>query len=289
MLAGKSVWHVNQDIGKCFSKDSIRGYYNNMTEKVTKMPGLLHDDRLPVLTIGGESVEMPVSIFQYGLGSYDLYLQTREDTYLKKFNQAVNWCLIHQDKEGRWNNFFYIYPDHPYGAMAQGEGASLLIRAFIQTGEDKYLHAAKRAIDFMLKPIEEGGTTEYSGGHVVFLEYTHCPVVMNGGVFAWWGVYDFVAVTNDTGKYKKILDQSCTDIVLSLPRFRNSFWSKYDLAGKIASPFYHNLHIAQMQAMFILTGNEVFHEYALKWERQQKNMFCKSMAFVIKALQKLIE
>ena len=25
MLTGKSVWHVNQDIGKCFAKGEVRG------------------------------------------------------------------------------------------------------------------------------------------------------------------------------------------------------------------------------------------------------------------------
>ena len=53
MLTGKSVWHVNQDIGKCFSKKSIEGYYNNMTEKVTKIPELLESEELPRLPLEG--------------------------------------------------------------------------------------------------------------------------------------------------------------------------------------------------------------------------------------------
>ncbi|UVV60083.1 D-glucuronyl C5-epimerase family protein [Bacteroides thetaiotaomicron] len=47
--------------------------------------------------------------------------------------------------------------------MAQGEGASLLIRAYVQFKEEKYLSAAKKAIDFMLLSNTEGGCTEYSG------------------------------------------------------------------------------------------------------------------------------
>ena len=51
MLSGKSVWHVNQDIGKCFLKDEIKGYYNNMTEKVTKVPELLNSDELRNISV----------------------------------------------------------------------------------------------------------------------------------------------------------------------------------------------------------------------------------------------
>ena len=53
MLTGKSVWHVNQDIGKCFAKGEVRGYYNNMTEKVMKIPELLDGDELPKLNLEG--------------------------------------------------------------------------------------------------------------------------------------------------------------------------------------------------------------------------------------------
>lgn len=289
MLTGQSVWHVNQDIGKCFSADSIKGYYNNMTEKVTKMPGLLDSEDLPLLETDGKKVEMPVAIFQYGLGAYDLYLQSKDEKYKKKFNQTVKWAEDHLDEKGRWNNFFYVYPDNPYGAMAQGEGVSLLLRAFVLTQDEKYLAMAKSAIDFMLKPVSEGGTALYEDNDLKLAEYTHRPIVMNGWIFAWWGLYDYVLATNDTGAYKKELDASCDTLIKCLPQFKNWYWSKYDLGGRMASPFYHNLHVAQMQAMYQLTGHEVFRDYANRWEKQQKNQICKAMAFVKKAIQKIRE
>ena len=289
MLTGKSIWHVNQDIGKCFSIDSIKGYYNNMTEKVTKMPELLDNDGLPLLNTGNGEVEMPVAIFQYGLGAYDLYLQTVEEKYLKKFNQAVAWAIRNQDDEGRWDTFSYIYPDNPYGAMSQGEGVSLLLRAYKQTGDARYLESAKMAIDFMLKPLEDGGTTLYNNDKVIFKEYTHLPTVLNGWIFAWWGLYDYVCITKDKGKYKTLLDNSLQTLERMLPSFSNSYWSIYDLENRIASPFYHNLHIAQMQAMYKLSGDEIFNQYANRWENQQQNFFCKSIAFVKKSVQKLKE
>lgn len=290
MLTGKSAWHVNQGIGQSFAKDSIKGYYNNLTEKVTIMPLLLDDSSLPVLLLeDGRTVEMPVAIFQYGLGAYDLFLETKENKYLRKFNQTVEWAMAHLDDNGRWSNFFYVYPDNPYGAMAQGEGASLLLRAYVSSNDERYLDAAKKAIDYMLKPLEKGGTTIFEGENIIFAEYTHLPIVMNGWIFAWWGLYDYVLAIHDNGYYKKMLDGSSDSLEHYLPKFNASYWSKYDLGDKIASPFYHNLHIAQMQAMYELTGKEIFDRYAKLWSQQQRNPFCKSLAFVKKAFQKILE
>ena len=289
MLTGKSIWHVNQGLGKSLAVDSIKGYYNNMTEKVTKMPELLDNDGLPLLNTGNGDVEMPVAIFQYGLGAYDLYLQTGEKKYLKKFYKTVEWTVAHQDEKGRWSTFFYVYPEHPYGAMAQGEGASLLLRAYTHSGNRVYLDAAQKAIDFMLLPLDKGGTTIYDKGDVVLAEYTHLPVVMNGWIFAWWGLYDYVLATHDVGVYRKALDSSCNSLIKYLPKYKTWYWSKYDLGGMMASPFYHNLHIAQMQAMYELTREEIFDQYAKHWAKQQKNPFCKLLAFVKKAIQKLTE
>lgn len=36
MVKGKSIYHVNQGVGKIYSKTELKGYYNDLTEKVTK-------------------------------------------------------------------------------------------------------------------------------------------------------------------------------------------------------------------------------------------------------------
>ena len=290
MITGKSVWHVNQDIGKFFSKNEIRGSYNNRTEKVLKMPELLDSEELPKLNLeGGKYTVFPVAIFQYGLGAYDLFLKTNETRYEKKFMQCVNWAMEYMDKKGRWNNFSHYCPDFPYGAMAQGEGVSLLIRGYKHTGNGGFLEAAQKAIDFMLLPIEKGGTTKYEGGDAYLLEYTFKGMVLNGSIFSWWGLYDFVLATKDNGKYQNMLETTLQTLVRVLPKFRCSYWSMYSLDRLIASPFYHNLHIAQMQAMYELTGEPLFDEYAKRWIGQQKKYIYKALAFVRKVCQKIVE
>lgn len=290
MLIGKSVEHVHQESGKVYSKSDIKGYYNDLTEKVTIDKSLLYNDKLPLIKqLDGQYIYFPVAIFQYALGCYDLWLIDKNEIYKEKFIQCASWTLDTQDEEGRWDNFSHVYKNAPYGAMAQGEGASVLLRAYTLTRNECYRQAAKKAIDFMLQSIETGGTTEYAEGKVVFWEYTNQPVVLNGWIFAWWGLYDYVLSTNDNNKYKLILKDSLDSLIEALPLFKNRYWSLYDLDHKLTSPFYHNLHIAQMKVMYDLTGVDIFKEYAHKWQKQQQNVFCKSLAFIIKAIQKLKE
>lgn len=290
MLTGKSVLHVNQDLGKSFSTSEIRGYYNNMTEKVLMQPELLEGDRLPtVKDEDGSEIQFPVAIFQYGLGAYDLFLQTKEEKYRNKYLQCCEWALANQKDDGAWSNFFFIYPRNPYGAMCQGEGASLLLRGFVDTGNVAYATAAKKAINFMLSPIEDGGCTDYSQNELVMLEYTHRPAVMNGWIFAIFGLYDYILTPEAEEKYKQAFEKTISSLLSFMPKFTTSYWSMYDLCGRISSPFYHNLQIAQMEALYQITSHSEFDMYAKKWKKNQKNIFCKTVAFIKKMLQKTFE
>lgn len=290
MLMGKSILHVNQDVGKFFQTNCIKGYYNNMVEKVRMEDYYLESDEMPFIkTESGSKFEFPVAIFQYAFGLLDLYYESSEEKYLQKFKQCADWAIDKQLTTGAWDNFSYYYPNNPYGAMAQGEGVSLLVRAYMLFEECGYLEAAKKGIDFMLLSYLEGGCTKYIGEDVIFLEYPHKDVVMNGWIFAWWGLYDYTIIDDKAEYYRGILNKSLKSLIKYLPQFKCKYWSMYSLDGKIASPFYHNLHIAQMQAMYMLTEENIFKEYADRWAIQQKNSVYKTLAFVKKAYQKIRE
>lgn len=289
MLSGKSVLHVNQNIGTLFSTSDLQGYYNNLTEKVTRVPQILHTEELPQMELpNGKYIYFSVGVFQYGLGAYDLYLENNSQIYYKKFWQTVEWTINHQEECGAWDTFGWLDSNAPYGAMAQGEAISLLTRAYKETLDYKYLLAATNAVQFLLKSVEDGGCTQYKNNDVFLLEYTNKPIVLNGWIFALWGLYDYILLTNDAQVREKY-QMSLYTLANNLQSFCSSYWSFYDNSKKIASPFYHNLHIAQMQAMFQITGMPVFKEYELLWRKKQRNLFCKIFAFICKGWQKVIE
>ena len=286
ILTGKSIHTVNQGLGTCYSKTEVAGYYNDLTEKVTRDdPGIL----VPEYFVDtGERIQFSIGIFQYGLGAYDLFLSRQEEEYKDKVLACADWAADNQQEDGGWKTFTYKTPEHPYSSMAQGEGISLLLRAHCITKDEKYLEAAHRALAFMLKPISDGGTTAYCGEDVYFYEYTHSPLVLNGWFFSLWGVYDYWKYTGDA-KAEEILNATLRTLKKKLPAYSLKYWSKYDDGKRIASPFYHKLHIAQLTAMYDLFGDSIYQEYAQMWTSYQNSFWKPKRALITKALQKILE
>lgn len=288
MMLGTSILHVNQGVGKMYSKREIKGYYNDLTEKVLKDKDY-GEVKIPLVkTEQGHEIMFPIAIFQYGLGAYDLYLSESKELYLEKFKLCANWALENQNSNGSWECFYYIYPENPYSSMCQGEGASLLVRAYQESGNKVYLYAAKRAIEFMLISIEDGGTTYYTKNEIFLKEYTHKPVVLNGWIFSIFGLYDYLLVKSDN-KIEKLYILTIKTLVDNLHRFDNGYWSKYDCESMLASPFYHNLHIAQLKTLYDLTNENIFEDYACKWQSYENRFVNRQRAFFAKAYQKITE
>ena len=289
MLSGNSVLHVTQDAGRIYSKSEVKGYYNNLTEKVLNSSVLLDEtDLVYNITNEGKRVYFSIAIFQYGLGAYDLYLMSAETKYKQLFLRTVDWALANQEESGAWNTFSIVNITPPYSSMAQGEGASLLVRAYMETRDLKYLQAAKQAVDFMCRAIVDGGCTQYSEGKTWFKEYIEKPVVLNGWIFSIWGLYDYYKVSGDI-RYKKYLDNAVNALEQDLALFACSYWSKYDMDNKLASPFYHRLHIAQLKVMYELFDCKAFLDYADQWDSYQHNKIYCWLAFAVKVFQKLTE
>jgi heparosan-N-sulfate-glucuronate 5-epimerase len=288
MLTGRSIEHVNQGVGKIYSLSEVKGYYNDFTEKVTKGDNY-YEVKIPVLKAeSGLDVQFPIAIFQYGLGAYDLYLLKQEDLFFEKFKITVDWAMDNQKVDGSWNNFYFNHPEAPYSSMAQGEGVSLLVRAYKEFNDIKYLLAAKKAIDFLIIPIENGGTTKYINDEVFLQEFTNKPTVLNGWIFTLFGLYDYLKIDNDS-EVRNIYDRSIQTLKRHLVNFDNGYWSKYDLDKMITSPFYHKLHISQLKVMYEITGEVTFNDYSKRWETFNNKSINRLKSFIVKAIQKLAE
>jgi len=286
MLTGKSISHVNQGIGTCYSKNEVRGYYNDLTEKITRDKPWILVPKYYVDT--GKEIYFSIGIFQYGLAAYDLFLKTNKEIYKKKLIACADWAVNNQQEDGSWVTFAYENPKHPYSSMAQGEGISMLIRAHIVTKEKRYLDAIHKAKVFMLKPISEGGVTLYSGKDVYLYECTHDPLILNGWIYSLWGLYDYYKYINDK-QVQSVLEATLVSLKKKLPAFDMKFWSKYEDGKRICSPFYHQIHIVLLRVMFDLFNDDIYKEYADKWESYQHSFWKHKIAFIIKAFQKVLE
>lgn len=288
MLFGKSVFHKTQNKGLFWSKETIKGYYSDLRHKVTDNNSL-DEYGVPVnKTNEGKKVYFPIVIFQYGLGSYDLFLETGDDIYKEKFMNVVNWAIDNQQENGAWDTFGWCDKEHPFSSMAQAEGASLLCRAFSETKDDKYLDFAKKALEFMLVPVEQGGTAYYdNNGNLLSLEeLKKIKTVMNGMIFSIWGLYDYLLCERDCN-FENKLHQSVDSLSKMMPQFDRGYWSNYDLEKRIASPFYHSLHIEQLKVMEELFPGKNFGKYRKLFEKYNNSWISSKRAFAVKAMQKL--
>lgn len=290
IVTGKSVTAVAQTRGRYFQQDAIRGYYNDLTGKVN-CGTPLDSSGLPLTQIGENTfVYFPIAVFQYGLGMYDLLLA--QDPYADRevLRKIADWALENQRPDGSWDCFGPLKSRYyTISSMGQGEGASFLFRMAVLFDCSAYREAAFRAIDFMLLPMEKGGTALYDADSLFLEEYPQTPrrSVLNGWIFSAFGLYDAAIVKPE--RYADAFQKTVRTMADHLKDYDTGFWSFYDISGRIASPAYHDLHIALLEVMHELTGVECFSHMAERFRLCQENKLYHFRAVVMKIMQKLTE
>jgi heparosan-N-sulfate-glucuronate 5-epimerase len=163
-------------------------------------------------------------------------------------------------------------------AMSQGQAMSVLVRAHHLTRDQRYLDAALACVGVFERTIEdEGVSTRWSSGGLWFEEDTRQPArhILNGMIFALWGLEDAAHATASSAADR--LYRSGLDTLRErLTNYDSGSWSLYDRPDRgrpyIASMRYHELHIAQLQALATVKGEELFDQVAERFARYARSM-----------------
>ncbi|WP_408590482.1 D-glucuronyl C5-epimerase family protein [Novosphingobium sp.] len=288
---GTSYQHVAQGPGLLFQPGKLEGYYNDLTSKAD-WQGLADDDGVPVVvTDTRPRFQFAIVIFQWALGHWDLWLRSgrTEAKHLAAFQAAVRWALANQTTAGGWSCWDGLERPvaNPFSAMAQGEGLSVLARALTLNDDAATRDALFRAADFLFDPAMlltetvEGITRleEYPGGAL--------RSVLNGWIFALVGVHDAALAGHEPSAARQ--QQLAADLAKALPLYDVGYWSRYDLAGNLASPFYHRLHVDQLRALSPVFPDcaPAFLATADRFERYQTHRLAVARAVLTKVVQKL--
>jgi heparosan-N-sulfate-glucuronate 5-epimerase len=253
MAFGWRYWHQPQGLGKLFRPGELHGYFNDLTAKAA-WPGETCGQGNPICEVAGVKGYWPSTVLQKGLAHWDLWLESGRGSreHWKGFQAAAQWACDSQDAIGGWRHPVPLHPRavSEYSCMSQGQGVSILARAYCETSADRYLAAARRAVKAILLPKSSGGTAVPDGDSLIFEEYPADTLnpVLNGWIFAVFGLYDFGLVAADE-EASRALSRTVQTLCDWLPRFDCGFWSMYDNGETIASTFYHRLHIAQLDAL----------------------------------------
>jgi heparosan-N-sulfate-glucuronate 5-epimerase len=306
LLPGKShltFWHDAPQANPGASVHRLGEYYMSFAGKAD-YPGHYDSTGIPMLNYHGRIGLQynPIAIAQWGLGNYNLFCQTRNEERKKKFLAASDWLCarLESNSHGSWvwnHHFDWEYRSRlkaPWrSALAQGQGISLLVRAYRETGATAYLEAAERAFTSFLKSTCDGGVTLTDArGNLWFEEYIVSPPthILNGFIWTAWGVYDYFLATQSSVA-RDLFAQAVLTLRANLERYDLGFWSLYEQTGTllpmVASPFYHRLHIVQLRVMHRLTGDETFTRFADKWEAYARSRAKRSRALCYKSAFKL--
>jgi len=296
-------WHDTPRANPEASIHQLGEYYMLFAEKAD-YPGHYDSAGIPMLDYHGKIGLQynPIAIAQWGLANYNLFRQNQNDERKKKFLAACDWLCAHLETTSHglwvWNHHFDWEYRSPlkapwYSALSQGQGISLLARAYHETGTVAYLEAAERAFDSFLKSTHEGGVScTDARGNLWFEEYIVSPPthILNGFIWAAWGVYDYFLTTRSQPA-RDLFEQAVITLRTNLDRYDLGFWSLYEESNTrlpmVASPFYHRLHVVQLRVMHRITGDEVFARYADKWEAYAGSRAKRTRALCYKSAFKL--
>ena len=215
----------------------------------------------------------PIAISQYGLGNYNLLRAPAEANANEENSSAADWLSPtsnqnlqrHVGVEPSLRLGVSGHPKAPwYSGLAQGQGISLLVRAHRETGDERYLDAARARLSRACgAPCRRWGAIHRRVGDLWIEEYIVDPPthILNGFIWASWGVYDYFLTTRDASA-QELFDAGCPHSARNLDRYDIGFWSLYEQSGTrlkmVASPFYHHFTSCSCAVMHQFTGNNVF-------------------------------
>ena len=257
----------------------IQPYALDMAPLLDLPHGQLDDDGIPYNKALPHvpATYHPTTIAQYALARWNAYAKTGDEAHLASFLAQARWLAEHAlplaDGAVGWPMPFEnatFYAAKPWlSALTQGVAISVLARAYQVTGESEYRRLAERAVRTFEHDILDGGVASVAGPDGLFFEEVAAyPAahILNGYGIALFGLYDYVAATGDMN-IAGLIERSLEAFHAILDAFDTGYWTRYDLlTRRLASRFYHHLHITILQALARSSGCRHCAETAARWE-----------------------
>jgi len=254
-----------------------------------------------------EYVYFPISIGQLGLAVFHTWLGSGKEADRQRFLRFAEWFADEKNyRDSNENGILwmtdvalpqYRNPGPWQSAFAQSRALSILTRAYQLTGKEEYARKSARALPAFLCSVKEGGVTRFTDCGPFYEEYTaEVPTrVLNGMIFALFGVYDRLRAFPEDSTARRIFDEGIATLENILPRYDLGYWSRYNLCDAPWYPgtdpatiAYQRLHVAQLQVLYKISGKELFKRYADIFRAQDRPLnMIKMYAVKQKALKKI--
>lgn len=222
----------------------------------------------------------PTRVAAYGLAHFNRYVLHGDEESKEKFLKCASWFLSNTQARYQYH-FDWIDLKAPWiSCMAQGEAASVLIRAYKLTGENKYLVQAEKSLAPLFLPIIDGGVRSVLPDGSIFVEEypsakpTH---VLNGFLYALIGLGEY---TDATGSqvHQELFDNLVRSLCKNIDIWCYAHWSLYEDRGKanglnFCTPSYHNLQITQLKWLSKRVYSPDIQHVIENWEKGLSSFF----------------
>jgi hypothetical protein len=271
-VRSKNYFHSRPEIS--YDPEDRQAYFLDQRQRAA-YDGPFDDNGLPLYPVGSAPVHLPAQIMAWGLGHLELFRRDQHFENQSKFKLAADWLVAQQLPHGSWLSTVPMKKYRLEGpwrsAMVQGLGISLLTRAALvfDNERDKYLECATKALQPFHKRPADGGVTTYHEAGPFYEEYPCDPPrhVLNGFVFALWGLYDMVRIA-DNNEAQLLWNNGLATLKAWLPMYDLGYWSLYQLPAKPKNPatvLYHELHVKQLGVMMKIAPDPAFERHYNRW------------------------
>ena len=237
----------------------------------------------------------PTRIASYALANYNRAKFNSDREAEKIFLRVADWFLNQKDKLFYYNYNYESLKSPWISCMAQGQGISVLCRAFLLTNEQQYLQAAIEATKPFKISINESGLLSNIDEKWPILEEfpfeNNTWHVLNGFLYAIIGLKELLDIEKEafsTSDFAKLLETAQKGEFWT---YNN--WTTYDLQAynseirNTATVNYHRVHIAQYKYLASKFPDLAFNRWAIKWENNYNSFGKRLVALKNKILFRL--
>ena len=236
------------------------------------------DDGIILFEWQGRRFYNPTQMSQKLMQFLESYRRVKEEKYIvqaKKFAEKLLELSVSQDGALFFPFSFDWYLKEKvlilsppwYSGMAQGQALSAFIRLYHFSGDERYLDKANqiRTSLTQLKGLYDPWVVCTDNEKYYWIEEypeddpNH---VLNGFIFALWGLYDHYRITEDSTSLH-LLRAGITTVADHIESWRNpGSVSKYTFKYHTTSKTYHMVHIKELERLAKVTGNAFFQNMA---------------------------
>lgn len=198
----------------------------------------------------------------------------KRDGFLKQ----VDWLIDNSVKREDMVLWEYYFPHKKFKAsppwisgLTQGVILNILVRAYVLTGNKKYIETARKVFTPFTLNMHMGGLRSHVPNRGCFYEEVAkkgipSAKILNGHIGALVGLWDYYRYTK-IPEVKKAFDRGVRGLKWGLDKFDAKGTSYYSLKPKIPVSLegYNAQHIRQLLWLYKVTNDPFFLKYAIKF------------------------